>query len=612
MDNISKLLSTSAYVIPKNQRGYSWTKKEIEDLFVDLDLMGEKSHYLGTLIVSKEENFKTEDDRTPSERFILEDGQQRLTTILLIIDQIEKRLLEIDGKESTESASLKKLVMYKESKLRPRIENENEVLNECLCHLVLGQPVSSPSEKTPAFRYLKDAQKYIKGKVAEFQIKADLLDFRNKVCSQVQLIQVDLATLSIDRYLTFDAINSRGLPLTEFDKIKNFCILVAERQQIEIKANESWFEAVQNLEAFSVGNRSNENSFISELYSIFHGVNVGTAEVHNSFVKEYRVLLEGENQSKKDNLVRFINLWGEYSRSFGFITSSRKKEFYGNFCSEQAGKWLTALDHLGLQTITKKVLTTSFLKVKDKDEFSEVVKACEIYTFRMHGINKYRVDKNSKALLSVASQLLLNSKSGHWVIEKLGELMLENDSTEETFAKLLTGELSYKKWNHLYYFLYEYELQLTSSTSRPLNYENNSDNIEHIMPQRHRDGGWWQSHWRDGLLADKWVHRLGNLTLTNGNSILGRKSIDLKLFDQNAGYYYNHQTNSTNSERTIKEFTDGSIWQRRNILEREVCFLTFAIKRWSMPRAEGKVVINAPVEFSEHIPGFNNPEISLS
>jgi len=37
------------YVIPKNQRGYSWTSKEINDLFSDLELMGDKSHYLGDL-----------------------------------------------------------------------------------------------------------------------------------------------------------------------------------------------------------------------------------------------------------------------------------------------------------------------------------------------------------------------------------------------------------------------------------------------------------------------------------------------------------------------------------------------------------------------------------
>ena len=42
MNNLNKLLSDGVYVIPKNQRGYSWTSKEIDDLFVDMELVREK------------------------------------------------------------------------------------------------------------------------------------------------------------------------------------------------------------------------------------------------------------------------------------------------------------------------------------------------------------------------------------------------------------------------------------------------------------------------------------------------------------------------------------------------------------------------------------------
>ncbi|WP_373407772.1 DUF262 domain-containing protein [Leclercia adecarboxylata] len=54
------MFGSRVYLVPKNQRGYSWTSKEIDDLFSDLDLMGDQSHYLGTVICTKCDDFTDE------------------------------------------------------------------------------------------------------------------------------------------------------------------------------------------------------------------------------------------------------------------------------------------------------------------------------------------------------------------------------------------------------------------------------------------------------------------------------------------------------------------------------------------------------------------------
>ncbi|MGX4893679.1 DUF262 domain-containing protein [Enterobacter roggenkampii] len=94
------------YVIPKNQRGYSWTSKEINDLFSDLELMGDKSHYLGTVICTRDVSFIDGISRRPTFKYILEDGQQRLTTFLILINEIRKQFLEMDGKETGNDSNL--------------------------------------------------------------------------------------------------------------------------------------------------------------------------------------------------------------------------------------------------------------------------------------------------------------------------------------------------------------------------------------------------------------------------------------------------------------------------------------------------------------------------
>ena len=98
---------------------------------------------------------------------------------------------------------------------------------------------------------------------------------------------------SAETPLAFDAINSRGLPLSEFDKIKNFCILVATKRDLSVRPEDEWYKALQQLEHFSVGSRENEDAFIADLYSSFHDESVSQTSVHRTLVDKYRMKHQG-------------------------------------------------------------------------------------------------------------------------------------------------------------------------------------------------------------------------------------------------------------------------------------------------------------------------------
>lgn len=617
MISLEKMFGSRVYLIPKNQRGYSWTPKEIDDLFSDLDLMGDQSHYLGTVICTKYDDFTDEIDRTPTYRYILEDGQQRLTTFLLIINELKRKFLEMDEKQTVESEGLERLISYKKGSIGLRIENQNSSLDECLKHHILGSP-SLPASLTPPMRCIEVAKKHIASIVNKIEIRDELIELRNKVCKQVQIIDVDLASARIDRYLTFDAINSRGLPLTEFDKIKNFCILICDKRKLSIRPEEHWYDAIRNLEKFKVSSRNTENAFIAELYSVFHGVNTSNNDVHDSFVKEYRILLEGENTQKERSFKGFIDYWINYSEAFGFINSKNKESYYTALCTKQAGQWLDSIDNLGLQGVTKKILTSTFLSAQTElgqVEFEKICRACEIYTFRMHALCRYRVDKNSKVILDIANQVLKNNKGYNFVINEIGKLLNSSASLSNSIYKLMSGELNYKNWaNYLYYFLYEYEVSISSTGVQRIPWarsdEEKFSSIEHILPQDIKDNGWWEKHWPNPLVADKYVNRLGNLVLTKGNSTLGRKSIDKKLIDNQSDYYYSHKK-ATNSEKQLSNYTDGSTWKEVNILKREYDLVKFAVERWSIPFRDDESVIEVPILYKEFIPQCSDLEIKF-
>ena len=78
------------FEIPKYQRGYAWEVSNIRDLFDDIkeSIESSSNHYIGTIVLSK-----AEDDE---EKFYIVDGQQRMTTISLIINSLISKLSEKD------------------------------------------------------------------------------------------------------------------------------------------------------------------------------------------------------------------------------------------------------------------------------------------------------------------------------------------------------------------------------------------------------------------------------------------------------------------------------------------------------------------------------------
>ena len=81
--------SDTVFIIPPFQRNYSWDEEQCEELFNDiLDSVAKgKSHYIGNIVYYVGEN-----NRAGFSEYILVDGQQRITSILLLLSAIRNRL----------------------------------------------------------------------------------------------------------------------------------------------------------------------------------------------------------------------------------------------------------------------------------------------------------------------------------------------------------------------------------------------------------------------------------------------------------------------------------------------------------------------------------------
>jgi hypothetical protein len=595
MEKFEDIIKDRILVIPKNQRGFSWTPKQAKSVFDDLELAGKQSHYLGPVIVSKDSNWLIDDRSNTVQKYILEDGQQRITTYFLIVSALHKLFAEGEGVDSVNAAELDKTIRYKKNEVKHyRLKNANADLESFLTRLLDGD---NPVPVSPPMSCLQKTHDFVVRKVSGFEGE-ELLQWRNRILNASKFIWVDLKEAQVNRYLTFDAINSRGLPLSEFDKIKNFCILLCEKRNLDgLEPDEKWYKSICALEEYSVANRSSEETFMTEYYATFHNVtNVSKDQVHELFVSKYGSLLTSSDENLENDLRSYITGWTSYASSFGFITARMdvRRRYYdpgaNGRCTKIAGGYLDCLDNLDLTAITRKVLTAAHWKMSGTD-FEKIAKLCEIFTFRVYAIPGWRIDKHKNEINSLASQFLRQGITLVSVERIFCSWLAELAPISEMLTYIANGEGKYpyaadsKGWGYCYYFLYEYEISCSpAGVGRFAWGQNKSEKIntiEHVLPQGHRDGGWWDAHWGSSDLADEYMHRIGNLTLTNGNSQLGRKPFPEKL-EGAEGYFYS-SAGATNSEKLIHTFTDVSKeWQSANITKREEAMLKFASERWSV------------------------------
>lgn len=606
MEPLKDLLRTNCFIIPANQRAYSWRKNHAQALLDDLEFLEDtSSHYCGPIIVTPADPKHVRDDRSHDHiaRYILEDGQQRLTTCLLLIKILLERYKELGLEVDDNARDLSRYLSYHDQSSRLRISNENKDLDQYLRFLVCGD--SEPRKRTSAMRAMDEVWKHFRSHVKPMSSDR-LRDLTRQLTSQAKFMLVDLGEDDIDRYLAFDAINSRGLSLSEFDKIKNYCALLScRRDGLTFAAETQWYLSLVELEKYDVSSRAWETTFIAEAYSVFFDSKTGQESVHAAFVKRFNLLLREDKKALQDELSGFVTDWIECAKAFAFVASDKRQTVAPAAATSTAFRYLTCIDYMGMPAIMRPVLCAGFLRF-NKAEFETVCRWSEIYTFRVYGFVPRRVDQGKKEINRLAHEILQLGLTAEKVGQRLCSWMDTLCPAATAFKFLSDGEAKYsydrrvRGWSHCYYFLYQYELSESPAGTEPVPWvakvAERKESIEHIMPQTRSATGWWESHWPDAGEAEKFKHRFGNLVLSNGNEILGRKEFRLKLEDPTADYFYRH-ADATCSEKRIESFTDGSNWRAEEILRREASMIRFAMERWSMGCCSENGAYELPVIF---------------
>ena len=245
--SISEVLDDKKYTVDYFQREFKWEERHIEQLVSDLttsflneyrhehkrkDIENYNSYYLGPFVVSVKDG----------QRSII-DGQQRLTSLTLLLIYLNNLQKELDLTEKLESLIFSE--KYGEMSFNIQVDERISCM-EALFRSGEYETKDSDDESTlnMAVRY-HDIEKAfpeeIKNSVLPFFI--DWLKYN------VILVEI-IAYSDENAYTIFETMNDRGLNLTPTEMLKGFILSKFEDSKKRQKANELWKNAMQELHAY--------------------------------------------------------------------------------------------------------------------------------------------------------------------------------------------------------------------------------------------------------------------------------------------------------------------------------------------------------------------------
>lgn len=486
------------YSIPVYQRNYEWSKEQCVKLFDDILLAHKKDryHFTGSVVFAP---LKTE---KKIEYYVVIDGQQRLTTIYILIKALIDCAETEREKDTLLSAiyNVDKFSQYdideaSKLKLKP-VKSDNKQLI-----LLMDEKIGQMDKSSGIFRNYTLFCELIKKTLAEnegFDVRNIYDGLEHLTCATIRLDEDDNAQE------IFERINSTGVPLSLADKIRNFVLMTEVDQE---RLYEEYWLKIENL----VGYDSLTTFFLDFLNIKVEGF-PKEDEAYEVFKKVFEVGYY-TNESILQEILHYAGLYHAFTKG-------------DNRYSQEVNNYLSGLYKLNQTTVylfLYKVFDDFHNQVIDQNMLEKVLRfllnysirriVCEIPSNSLRGLYKTLYNR-----VFIRSE---NKMNYYDAVVSFFQQLTSKDAlvTEEVFANDL-------KFNNLYRKNALCKLLLTSIENQGKEHLYTGNlTIEHIMPQNQNMSTVWQrmlgEDWQ--MVKDKYLHTIGNLTLTGYNSELGDK-----------------------------------------------------------------------------------------
>lgn len=488
--------ASKRFIIPVYQRNYDWKMEHCKQLYDDLVKIirqNRKSHFFGSIVSVQSESGTMEE-------FLIIDGQQRLTTISLLLLAIYHLLSSgkmVSCDHQLTDKILKKYLIdeyepeEKRIKLKP-IKNDQKAFGILFDQ---DEEYIPDSNLTINYRYFYDRIQH--GEL-------DIDELFDAIC-KLEIINISL-NHEDNPQLIFESLNSTGLNLSEGDKIRNYILMGLPNDQ-QTKFYEKYWNRIESYTDYDV------SSFVRDYLSIKQQSTPNMNSVYPTF-KKY---VEDAEVADIEPLLKDLL---EYAKRYAFLIKGGHSDERLNSCIYRLNRLSTSVT----RPFLLEVIRLSESGALTADELIEVFHFTESYLFR-RAICDLPTNALNKIFLLLHREISrFDGDESHYVEKFKYALLSKRERTrfpsDEEFAECMSTRNIYgmNPKNKLYLFE-RLENSETSETKDVWGHLDRGEySIEHIMPQ-HLTAAWIVSLGDNyEAIHTNWLHRLANLTLTAYNS----------------------------------------------------------------------------------------------
>ena len=215
---LAKLFEGRLFSIPDYQRAYSWSGRERRDLFEDLRSVGEDGHFMATVVCLRRDRVRLGIDEY--QKLDIVDGQQRLTTLVILLNAIAFALDSDDPSETRAVTGLRDLLVKPGDDRLLLLQTNQGTTRYFSDYLYEGSTESPRRAKTIADRELLSAIRDCQAFVSEWKSEhGDLTSLASDIRNRLSFV---LHEIGDERtvYTVFEVLNSRGMPVSWLDRLK--------------------------------------------------------------------------------------------------------------------------------------------------------------------------------------------------------------------------------------------------------------------------------------------------------------------------------------------------------------------------------------------------------
>lgn len=559
---LNKLLNTSRqFIVPIFQRNYSWQKNQYEQLWFDIlrasKFKEKQNHFIGSIVYI--------DMGTPAGRpqqLLLIDGQQRLTTISILLcaikDYVQKFNLET---KLINLAKIKNQFLYNSDEIdEDRYKLLLNVQDKETYIKLIDNTIFTVNK--PAINIIK-CYEFFYERIEDFIKQHGQIDEIYAGIFKLSLVSISLDKDSDNPQMIFESMNSTGKDLSQTDLLRNYLLmdLTPEKQT---RLYKTYWKPMEELfgEDIYKNDVNKFDYFIRDFLTLKSDTGY-ICKINNVYENFKRYYLD--NNCEKFAVLKDLFTYAKYYACIDLLQENddELKLYWQEF---------KKLDSHVVYPFLLKLYDDYSRQILIKEDFKKILQVVISYLWR-RAICEIPTNSLSKTFATlyqaVDKEDYVNSVIKAFVFKSSYKRF---PSDYEVREKLQTKDI--------YHFrLRKYLLEALENYyhKEPIDLNTANYTIEHIMPQNIEHNLSWQQ-----MLGENWqevhslyLHTLGNLTITGYNAEMSNKSFWEKVNGE-SGFKHSHL-------KLSESIVQCDVWNKKAIQRRTNILTDIILKIWKYP-----------------------------